>query len=178
MTRQAAAKVVFKISAAFPGTYARLSAEEMPAVVEIWSEVCEAYTGEQVLAALKQYIAHSTTGFAPTPGQLIQYIVAPEDSKDMTEGEAWSMVLRAASNAIYSAQEEFDQLPEIVQRALGSSIILREIAMEDTDSNGVTESHFKRSYRGLLERERTQRRLPPSTRLTLEQWSAAELPGE
>lgn len=178
MTKNEAAVIVKMISTMYPNEYAKLSPESMKLIVEMWASTCEGHTGEQVSAALRQFVASDTSGFAPKPGQLINLIVAHEDGNDLTESEAWSMVLRAASNAIYHAEEEWAKLPPIVQKAVGTSHILREMAMEPVENNTVNESHFRRVYRTELERERAMRRMPPSSFKALGYQEAPALPGE
>ena len=166
MTKNEAGVIVKMICAIYPNEYAKLTPEAMAMVVDMWAATCEAYTGEQMSAALQQYMARDLTGYGPKPGQLIQYIVAPLDEHDLNESEAWNLIARAVSNGIYGAVEEFNRLPPLVQRAIGSSYIIHEMAQREVTS--VDESNFKRAYRTLLERERTKRRLPPSTRRLLE----------
>lgn len=177
MTKNEAAVVVKMISTLYPNEYAKISPESMKLVVELWAATCEGYSGEQVSAALRQFMANDTSGFAPKPGQLIQYIHAPEDERDLSESDAWALVVKAASNAIYHAEEEWAKLPPLVQKAVGTSYILREMAMEPVENNTVNESHFRRSYRAELERERAKRRMPPSTWKALTGGDAPALEG-
>lgn len=165
MTKNEAAALIAMIDTAYPGHFAKIDQQGMDMLVDLWASTCEGYTGIQMAAALKQYMASNTSGFAPVPGQLIQYVVALEDDKDLTEAEAWALVLRASANGIYGAEEEWEKLPPLVQKAIGTSYVLHEMAMQQITS--VDESNFKRVYRSVLEREREKRRMPPSTRKAL-----------
>lgn len=177
MTKNEAAAIVEMIATFYPNEYAKLTPSAMEMIVSMWAATCEAYTGAQVSAGLQQYMANDTSGFAPKPGQVIQYITFPEEENDLNESEAWALVVRAMSNAIYGAEEEWAKLPPLVQKAVGTVYILREMAMEPTENNSVNESHFRRSYRAELERERTKRRMPPSSRRLLEGHGEEALPG-
>ena len=168
MTRPEAARVVLKISTMYANEYSKIPADNLEMIVQMWADTCEGYTGEQIEAALQQYMANDTSGFAPKPGQLIQYLVAPEDSNDLTASEAWAMVVKAMSNAIYGAEEEWEKLPPMVQRAVGTSYVLREMAMMPVESMGVEESHFRRAYLSQLESERVRRRSPASAMKLIE----------
>lgn len=168
MNRNEAGVLVKMIANFYPHEYAKVSQEQMKFIVDMWALTCEQYSLNQVMAAFRQYVAIDVTGFAPKPGQVMQYITLADDVKQLSESEAWAMVLRAASNAIYAAEEEFAALPETVQRAVGSAIILREIAMEDASNNSVTESHFKRAFRQISEQDRMKRRISPDA------WKALE----
>ena len=177
MTKNEAGVIVGMISTFYPNEYAKIPPENLKLIVEMWAATCEGYTGKQVSAAFQQYMANDTSGFAPKPGQVIQYIAGPEDERDLTASEAWGLVLRAMSNSIYHAEEEWERLPETVQRAVGTSVVLREMAMMPSDSMGVEESHFRRAYNSELERKRTKRRLPPASRNILEVESRPALEG-
>jgi len=165
MTKNEAAALIALIDTAYPGHFAKIDQTGMDMLVDLWASTCEGYTGIQMAAALKQYMASNTSGFAPVPGQLIQFAVAPDDDKDLTEAEAWALVVKAAQNGIYGAEEEWEKLPPLVQKSVGTAYVLREMAMQQMTS--VDESNFKRVYRSVLERERQLRRMPPSTRKAL-----------
>ena len=67
---------------------------------------------------------------------------------EMTESEVWTLVSNALRNGIYGAQEEFDRLPPVVRRLVGSPGQLREWAMMDADTvQSVVASNFQRAYR-------------------------------
>lgn len=48
--------------------------------------------------------------------------------------ESWGLVLKAAANGACNAIEEFNNLPDDIQRALGNAGFLRRIAMSDLKS--------------------------------------------
>lgn len=84
---------------------------------------------------------------------------------DLTELEAWGLVRRAICNSVYHAEEEFEKLPEVVQRAVGSPSNLREWGQMDIDTvESVEASHFVRNYRAMKEREKEMHRLQESVR--------------
>lgn len=168
MTKNEAAVIVEMISTFYPNEFSKTSPAAMKLIVDMWAATCEAYTSEQITAAFQQFMVNDTKGYAPKPGQVIHYITSVEDENDMTADEAWSLALNAARNGIYHALEEFERLPELVQRAIGSSFVIQSWAGMDDASMSVEASHFKRTYRELLDRERQKRRMPPSTWKRLE----------
>ena len=175
MTKNEAGVIVKMISTFYPNEFTKTTPEQMKFIVEMWAATCERYKPEQVTAALQQFMSTDLKGYAPKPGQLINLIAAPADEQDLNESEAWNLVLRAVSNGIYGAEDEFGRLPELVQKAVGSSFIIHEMAMREVTS--VDESNFKRTYRTVLERERLKRRMPPSTWKRLEGGGREALPG-
>lgn len=82
--------------------------------------------------------------------------------EDMSELEAWSLVLKALSNSGYNADYEFAKLPPLCQKAVGNPANLHEMALMDNDTvNSVEQSHFIRNYRMVLERKRTDAQIAP-----------------
>ena len=175
MNKQDASRIVYMIKSAYPSAYAKASAEDMAGVVEIWADAFEDVSFPDVVAALKAYIVSDASGYAPVPGQLRKHITSFDNDRDLSESEAWALVLRAASNGIYGAVEEWEKLPPLVQKSVGSWYVIHEMAQQELTS--VDESNFKRTYRTLLLREQEKRMLPPSVRAALEGRAQGELPG-
>ena len=89
---------------------------------------------------------------------------------EMTEQEAWSLVLKALSNGTYGSQKEFDKLPPVLQRLVGSPNQLKEWALMDSDTvNSVVASNFQRSYRARAANEREFLALPSDVRQAMGQ---------
>jgi hypothetical protein len=101
-----------------------------------------------VLAAVKSHIATDTKGFPPVIGQIKEQITKLTQPKMMTEAEAWGLVWRAVCNSGYHAQSEYDALPPLLQRLVGSPSQLHDWALMDADEvQSVVASNFMRSYR-------------------------------
>ena len=84
----------------------------------------------------------------------------------MTEYEAWNCVRKAIGNGIYEANEEFEKLPLILQRLVGSPNQISDWAkMSSEVINTVVASNFMRSYSARAENEREYLLFP--TDLTL-----------
>lgn len=134
-------------------------------VVSAWHDVLGDLSYAQVSTALNIYARTNTSGFAPTPGQLIDCISIKGDSPE----EAWAMVSKALSNGIYGFREEFDKLPPMIQKAVGRAENLREWAMMDSSTvQSVIHSNFLRAYNTQAERETTLKKLPQNMRELIE----------
>ena len=72
----------------------------------------------------------------------------------MPEGEAWAKVLKALQKSTYYSEEQFNELPELVQKALGSPNTLRTMATDDFFNEEVARSNFLRAYREVVNRDR------------------------
>lgn len=90
-----------------------------------------------------------------------------EDGDEQNEIEAWTCVSKAIRNSTYHAEESFEKLPPLIQKAVGSPAVLKEWAMSDYDSIQVTQSNFMRNYRVVSTREKEAKRLSPQIRETL-----------
>ena len=91
----------------------------------------------------------------------------------MSELAAWEMVRRAISNSNYNADEEFEKLPALVQKAVGNPANLREWASMDIETvNSVEQSHFIRAFRAAVTREGELQKLSPTLRQLIERATA------
>ena len=87
-----------------------------------------------------------------------------DETDDLNETAAWSLVLKAIRRSTYYSDEEFAKLPPVVQRAVSSPRQLREWAtLEDVDGKTLTviQSNFQRTFRVEQQRERERRKLSP-----------------
>lgn len=87
-----------------------------------------------------------------------------DETDDLNETAAWSLVLKAIRRSTYYSDEEFSKLPPVVQRAVSSPRQLREWAtLEDVDGKTLTviQSNFQRTFRAEWQRERERNKLSP-----------------
>ena len=87
-----------------------------------------------------------------------------DETDDLNETAAWSLVLKAIRRSTYYSDEEFAKLPATVQRSVASPKQLREWAMlEDVDGKTLTviQSNFQRTFRAEQQRERERSKLSP-----------------
>ena len=87
-----------------------------------------------------------------------------DETDDLNETAAWSLVLKAIRRSTYYSDEEFAKLPATVQRAVASPKQLREWAtLEDVDGKTITviQSNFQRAFRTEQQREQERSKLSP-----------------
>ena len=87
-----------------------------------------------------------------------------DETDDLNETAAWSLVLKAIRRSTYYSDEEFAKLPPVVQRAVSSPRQLREWAtLEDVDGKTLTviQSNFQRTFRAEQQKERERNKLSP-----------------
>lgn len=158
MNKQDSTDVVSIIIAAYPNHYKSINASVMQNTVFIWHEILKEYDVNVVKMALKSYIANDTKGFPPAPGQIIAHIrsIQKVSNKEqvMNGIEAWGLVFKALGNSLYNSEEQFNKLPALVQKAVGSPAILKEwasLGLEEIQT--VTHSNFLRIYTSVVKRE-------------------------
>lgn len=134
-------------------SYPNYKPENMQVTLNVWNKMLEEYDYKIVEAGLMAYIKTDKSGFAPSVGQLIDCIAKLAAQDEMTEMEAWTLVRNALADSTYHSQERFDELPENVQRAVGSALQLRAWAMDMAFNESVAQSNFMRVYKQVVARE-------------------------
>lgn len=139
------------------------------AAVNAWLMCLSEYDNNVVMVAFKAYITTDTSGFAPSIGQLLDKLHAIQSPQELNEMEAWSLVSKALRNGYYGAVEEFNKLPPLVQKAVGSPDNLRNWAQTDTNSiENVVQSNFMRTYRTVVNRDKEYQKMPKDIKALIE----------
>lgn len=114
-------------------------------MVSTWAEMLSDMDFGEIKTALKMHTAKSQ--FPPSIAELRNFVADLHDeSSDMTAEEAWTLVFSAITRSAYSSVEEFDRLPEICRRLVGSPRQLKEWALSDSFNPGVEKALFTKSY--------------------------------
>mgnify|MGYP001625506002 FL=1 len=157
MTRDEVIKLQMIIQAAYPG----YNPPNKTITVDLWDKMLKDWTYCQAEAAVAAFIRTDKRGFPPGIGAIIDKLQMLFGEEDLNEEEAWGMVQRAIRNSTYHAEEEFQKLPRVIQRAIASPSRLAELAAMENMNVTVESSNFKRTYRSVLQSEKEIRKLPP-----------------
>ena len=161
MTRQEALAVMVMLKTAYPTFYKDLSKEDINATVNLWATMFSEESIQVVTEAIKALMC--TLKYPPTIADVKEKIAMITQSPTMTEMEAWEQVRRAIS--FYDAQENYNSLPPMLRRLVGSPNQLREWAVMDVETvNSVVQSNFMRSYKAKVAQEKEYAMLPSSTK--------------
>lgn len=172
MNREETVQLLMVIQSAFPN----YKVPDKTTAVNTWFTMLHDYEYQLVMLSLQKYIATDTSGFAPSIGAIVQGIPKPQ-LDELNEMEAWSLVSKALRDSTYHSKERFAELPESVQKAVGTADNLRNWASTDVQSiENVVQSNFIKTYRTELKRKEETACLPDSIKLALEQ--AQRLQGE
>ena len=180
MTRAETLAVMSILKAAYPAYYRDMKRQDAEAVVNLWAEMLADYPADLVAAAVKTHIASDRKGFPPHIGAIIAAIGEISRPAELSEVEAWAMISKAIRNSGYNSEQEFEKLPDRLQRIVGHPAQLREWALMDTSTvQSVVQSNIMRSFRARAESERKMRAMPSDVRSKMEELTKAavkELP--
>ena len=172
MTRDESKKILRIITATYQNAY-KDSPQRLADAITVWAVIFKDVPYDEVQAAVYTYI-NEDREYPPTPGQVKSILYRIEHYDEMPEGDAWNLVLRALGNGLYGAQEEFDRLPEDVQRAVGSPQWIHAVAMDDNANMSVESSNFYKRYRQVLANKRQTAAMPPMVKELVEQLTAGK----
>lgn len=159
------AKLMAVLETAYPMFYAKKTQQEREDAIRLWAEMFADEPGEVVAMAVKALIKSRVSTFPPGIGEITEKIQQITQPEQMTEMEAWSLVLKAIGNSNYNSGEEFKKLPPVLQRIVGAPSQLREWAAMDSETlNSVVASNFQRSYKVRAKNERDYLALPSSVK--------------
>lgn len=157
MIREETQELLLAISSLYPN----FKPENKTLTIDTWHWALQEYPATAIKGALQIYIKTNNTGFAPSVSQLIGCAYAPMQNEALSEGEAWSLVKKAIQDGGYHAEERFNELPEVVQKAVGSPNMIYQWSQTDSSEvNTVIMSNFQRTYRAELEREQFKEKVP------------------
>ncbi len=162
MTREDTTSVLKILKVSYPAFYSKFSKDDMVAVLDLWTEMFADDDVRVVKVALFKLI-ETHQGYPPDIAALKEKIreLVVAATGEPTDEELWQMLRRAASNGYYGAREEFDKLPRVVQRYLGSPSALRDLAVIDEKTlNTVTKGQFLKQIVSLRERQEFADSLP------------------
>ena len=160
MTKRDTAGLMAMLQTAYPAYYAKQTNQERMEAVNLWADLFANDPPALVYAAVKTIIV-SGGAFPPSIGEIknkMQDLSAPAA---LSETEAWALVSKAVRNGIYGYREEYDKLPPVVQKAVGTPNQLREWAILDGgELKTVVASNFMRSFRTIQKREKELALIP------------------
>lgn len=155
-----------KIMGVIAVTYPTWKVPDPELAIRVWQNMLAEYDYKMVGEALKRFIKTDTSGFAPTPGQIIDKLSSMStEETSLSASEAWVLVYKAICNGTYNSQEEYAKLPKVVQRAVGSHEQIKAWAMDPEFNAGVESSNFKRAYEVVLKREVEAQKIAPDLKI-------------
>ena len=179
MTSKDTGKIMDILTAAYPNFYSGKSEYDRKKIVALWTDMFRDDPVELVAAAVKSLISMDEKGFPPHIGTVKAKMRLLVSKDEMTEAEAWHIVSKAIKNSTYDSKAEFEKLPPMIKRIVGSPNMLREWAVMGMDATqSVVASNFQRSYRAIVAREKELAKLPNDVRAMVEKIRGQDLAGQ
>lgn len=148
MTLEETRNILKILKVNYRASFTKMSKEESQDLLNLWHEMFKDDDARLVALAVKSIITTDSREFYPNIGRVKEEMYKLLNHDEMSEQEAWNLVLEASKNGIHGSKEEFAKLPKVIQSVLGSPDIIREYAMMDIESlNTVVASNFMRSYK-------------------------------
>lgn len=152
---------------AMMSSYPNYKPQNLSETVDVWQAMLDDVDYKLISIALKSYIRTDRSGFAPSIGQLMDYVSKLTEKESMTDAEAWAVVKKAISNSAYDSVDEFAKLPPVIQRAIGRPNVLKQMALSTDFNEGVESSNFKRTYRALAEKEKEYNKMSADAQMLI-----------
>ena len=167
MTREETAKIIAIIKEYYPRD---IEATNLKSRIEAWFLALKDYDYKEIQMSVIAFATQDTKGFAPSVGQIVDKLIQLRGGlNDLTEMEAWHLVQKAVSNSGYNSVQEFEKLPELIKKIVGSPNVLKEWALTDiSELNTVIQSNFMRSYKAKVIKAQEYKALPNNIKIFLE----------
>ena len=173
MTKKEMAEIFTMMQTNYPDEFKDKSDSYINGKINLWLMSFRDDNYTDVLTAVMAHINTDTNRFMPPVGVIKAKLVEIRTGDEMTPQEAWELVSRATRNSTYNSGEEFDKLPPVVQRIVGSPMQLKEWAAMEADSlQSVVASNFQRSYKVRATKEREFLALPSAVQEAMTQIAA------
>jgi hypothetical protein len=150
------------LKAAYNTAFGKFDKQDFANMINLWDVIFCEYDFKTVETAVIAYISTNTSQFPPAPAQITEMILKLKEStqeKPLEATEAWALVEKAIRNSSYNAREEFEKLPLLAQRAVGSADCLRTMATDEYFNFSKEKQSFEICYNTLLERQKDDREL-------------------
>jgi len=170
---QETAQILRICKAEWPQSFAKMSAQDGKERLQLWATMFADDDVRLVGAAVKTLIAAGDREFAPGVGQIKEQMRKLVANGEKTEAEAWARILKAIRNSAYDSARQFERLPPILQKIVGSPSQLREWGMMDSETlHSVVASNVQRAYRTMQQRENETKKIPSDVKAIIADFSA------
>lgn len=157
MTEKDIVQTLMVLQATFPN----FKVDDKKFTVGVWMNLLEGFTAEELEAGTRLAIINNKTNFAPSISVIINEMYGLREkaspTAEMTEAEAWALVRKATAG-----NKAYEDLPEDIQKAVGSKRQIDEWGYAEDVNWEVVQSNFLKSYRQIIARKKEDARTPAS----------------
>lgn len=153
------------LSAAYPGVYKRFTEKKFETLIAVWYNTFSEYPVEMVMVGIQGYISTDTSGFPPSPGQVIKVIQDITRQEETNSMEAWAIVKKAVNSPRDRMEETFRTLPPLIQKVVGGHHQLMAWGnVNEEEFETVIQSNFMRTYETEKKRQKQLQMIPERIR--------------
>lgn len=171
MIRDETIQLLMIIQAAYPN-YKPI---DKTVAVNTWYSFLKEYDFKALQLAVKAYVLSDTNGFPPSIGQIVDKLSEFTQAEEDNANVAWLAVSKALRNGCYGAEEEFNKLPTITQKVVGSPKQLGIWASDPNFNEQVEKSHFIKTYREEVAREKELSKYTPGMRNLIQKTNQVQI---
>lgn len=154
---------IFKIlRTTYPRFYANITKQEAEDTIDLWLEMFKHENPELVIMAVKHLI--NTFKFPPTIADVKEAMYKLTKTEEETPAELWNTIRKAIQRSSYYAAEEFEKLPELAKKYVGSPDQLREWAIDMEYNDAVARGQFFKQIEVIKQREKEDSLMLPETK--------------
>lgn len=124
---------------------------------DVWYGLLSDLPYDIAKTAVQAYMMQNKS--VPTIADIREIALNMQSDNVENDTEAWDIVYKAICNSTYNSAAEFEKLPPMIQKAVGSSNQLRSWAIDEDFNAGVESSNFKKVYRQVQEKEKKKAQL-------------------
>ena len=146
----------------YPAFYSKMKRDDLILIVDLWSDMFRDDDVNIVKYALKELIA-THSGYPPDIAAVKNKMkeLCSSATGEATDEDLWLVLKKSVSNGLYGAEQEFEKLPAVLKRYVGTPSTLTEMALIDTDTfNTVTHGQFLKQIKVIKEREEYSQNMP------------------
>ena len=162
MDREQAIKVLKILKTAYPKFYADMDKQAAEDTINLWIDMFKHENINLVIVAVKNLI--NTFKFPPTIADVKEEMYKLTEQEKQTPVEVWNLIKGAIRNSSYNSYEEFNRLPEIAQKFVGSPNQLKEWAIATDYNDGVVKGQFLKQYEILQKRDKETKMMLPEVK--------------
>jgi len=159
MNREQAIMVLKILKTAYPRFYADMNKQEAEDTINLWLDMFKHENPQLVLGAVKNLI--NSFKFPPTIADIKEEMYKLTTVEKQTPAELWNVLKSAIRRSGYYSYEEFEKLPEVVQKFVGSPNQLKEWALATDFNDGVVKGQFFKQIEILEKREKEEKMMLP-----------------
>lgn len=162
MNREQVIAILGTLKTAYPRFYADMTKQTMLETIDLWTEMFKDDNPMLVTVAVKNLI--TSFKFPPTIADVKDKMYELSKVETETPVEIWNAIKKAIRRSSYYATEEFEALPEVAKKFVGSPAQLKEWAIASDFNDGVVKGQFLKQIEIIREREKAEKMMLPETR--------------